>query len=297
MRFRATEEVNAILANAARQRGHPLIDIHAAFVSRSAGGIPGGDLICDHLHPNPDGYYLMARVYYAAIDTMGMLRGRETSFTPAEIPEYITDLDWDIGLLKVYDMMRRWPFREETATGQVYRAHGDTAAAKVAAEYLHVNNVWSRAHDAMAKMYEGRGDFDRARHEYEAIAVFSPDDPWPYQQIAHTYEIEENWPARSEALRMALRRAPAKGLIGYQLALSEWRQNHLEEAIRLMDLAASAPELSRPERQNALFFLAGFLSDEGRSGEARKVLRLILTDDPTFVPALRFLRKLEGTGK
>jgi tetratricopeptide (TPR) repeat protein len=145
----------------------------------------------------------------------------------------------------------------------------------------------------MADEYHRRGDLPNARKEYEAIAVFSPDDPWPYQKIAATYELEEKWLDRAGALRQAIRRSPAKGLLAYQLALSEWKGGRIVEAIGAMEAASLAPEITPSERANARFFLAGFLSDRGERERARTILKVILVDIPDFAPARQFLARLE----
>jgi tetratricopeptide (TPR) repeat protein len=194
-------------------------------------------------------------------------------------------------------MIHEWPFKQVVIRRGDYHAHGDTAATRIAVQYLRAKFAWVRAHDMMAHLYLERGDLERARQEYEAVAVYQPDDPWPYQQIAVSYEAEENWKLRSAALQEALVRSPVKGMIAYQLAMSEWKQGRLGNAIQGMEFAAGAPELKPEERQNARFYLAGFLSDNGRRQDAITTLRAILTDDPSFVPARQFLWRLERSSR
>jgi tetratricopeptide (TPR) repeat protein len=291
MRFRAPAAWNDTLRAVARGLGVPLVDIDAAFRAASPAGVPGNELLCDHLHPNPRGYALMAESFAGAVDALRLLPRPSAGSGPE--PLGVTDLDWDIGLLKVYDLMQRWPFRASPTPRVPYRPHGDSVAARIASDYLHVHNVWSRAHNAMADEYHRRGDLPNARKEYEAIAVFSPDDPWPYQKIAATYELEEKWLDRAGALRQAIRRSPAKGLLAYQLALSEWKGGRIVEAIGAMEAASLAPEITPSERANARFFLAGFLSDRGERERARTILKVILVDIPDFAPARQFLARLE----
>lgn len=292
IRFRATGEFNDIIRTVAQAHGSGLADVDDAFRRSSPGGIIGSELICDHLHPNPRGYYLMAESFYRTLLGEHLLPPARDAFAPPPGPYGVTDLDWDIGLLKIFDMVHRWPYRAAPADRASYRPHGDSAAARVAAEYLFVNNIWSRAHDAMAREYLRRGDPASARREYEAVAVFSPDDPWPHEAMARTYELEKDWQHAAAALRETLRRSSGKGLIAYRLALIEWRQRRLGEAIRSMEIAAQSPELTRSERQNALFYLAGFFADGGRPDRSRMLLEDILAEDPSYAPARTFLERL-----
>jgi len=293
MRFRAGEDFNSSIAAIAEQRGMAVVDMVDAFRRASPGGIIGRVLMCDHLHPNPQGYYLMAKAFYRGVVSLGVLPPPDPAFVPPGTPYGVTDLDWEIGLLKVFPMIHDWPFKQVRVTRADYRSYGDTAATRIALEFLRTGYAWVRAHDRMGHVFQERGDLERARREYIAIAVYQPEDPWPYEQIARLYGAEENWPLRSVALLEGLMRSPLKGNIAYQLALSEEKQGHLDKAIRAMQLAAAAPELKREERENASFYLAGLLSDSGRRDEAIRILRDILDANPAFMPARKFLSRLE----
>jgi len=297
MRFRASEDVNTIICETARTYNVRVVDILQWFRDRAPLGIPGNEWLCDHLHPTPDGYYEMARAYFEAIALSGLAGPPDSSFHPQEKPYFVTDLDWDIGLLKVYGLMRRWPFKESLLAGREYVPHGDPAATKIAQDYLTVGKVWSRAQYAMADEYIRRKDYASARKQYRAVAMFAPDDPFPYQQVARTYELEQDWENREIALQSALERSSSKGLILYHLAMSQWKQGRLDKACATMEAATVRPELSLEERQNARFYLAGFFNDNGQKEKAKGVLRLILTENPGFAPAKQFLFSLERSGK
>jgi tetratricopeptide (TPR) repeat protein len=292
MRFRASGDANAIIVATASAKGLTLANMVSAFRGASPGEIVGREMMVDHLHPNPQGYYLMAETLYSALVSSGVLPPPDSSFTLPDTPYGVTDLDWEIGLVKIFPMLHEWPFRHEKATRAEYRSHGDTAATRIAVQYHRAGFAWARAHDMMGHLYLVRGDLERARAEYRAVAVYQPDDPWPHQQIAALYESEGNWPLRSASLQEALVRSPVKGMIAYQLAISEWKQGHLEKAITAMDFAAGAPELNRAEHQNARFYLAGFLSDNHRRDDAIRMLHTILAEDPSFMPARQFLSRL-----
>jgi tetratricopeptide (TPR) repeat protein len=293
MRFRAGEDFNASIAAIAGQRGMTFVDMVGAFRRASPRGIIDRNLMCDHLHPNPQGYYLMATAFYHGVVSLGVLPAPDPAFVPPGTPYGVTDLDWEIGLLKIFPMIHEWPFKQVRVTRADYRSYGDTAATRIAMEFLRTGYAWVRAHDRMGHVFQERGDLERARGEYIAIAVYQPEDPWPYEQIARLYGAEGNWPLRSVALLEGLMRSPLKGNIAYQLALSEEKQGHLDKAIRAMQLAAAAPEFKREEHENASFYLAGLLSDSGRREEAILILRDILAENPLFVPARKFLSRLE----
>ncbi|MGA9119156.1 MAG: hypothetical protein WB699_07290 [Bacteroidota bacterium] len=295
MRFRASGEENEIIREVALADGATFVDMHALFEEASPRGVIGKSLLCDHVHPNPQGYYLMAEALFGTIQQMRLLPAPVSGFRLPPTPYGVTDLDWDIGLMKIFVMTHRWPFPSTPVTIDDYQPHGDPEAARIARKYLFEDNVWSRAHEAMAENYIERGDFGGARREFAAIAVFAPDDPAPYRMIAETYGKEKNWAMQSLAYREALQRPGPKGLLAYHLALSQMQMGHLDNAIVVMEAATNAPELTMDQRQNARFYLAGFLSDAGQRDRALAMLRIILHDDPTYPPARTFLSQLERT--
>jgi lysophospholipase L1-like esterase len=293
IRFRASEETNGIIQEIAQKHRAHFVDMQQAFAQRSPQGLIGNNIMVDHLHPDPNGYYLMALTFYAAIRASGLLRHPDVNFTPATTPYYVTELDWDIGLLKIFEMTHRWPFAEKAVTFKDYRPRGDSLTAAIAKEYLFVNNVWSRAHYKLAEEYLRRKDFERARREYLAVSVFAPEDPYPYQQVAKTYELEQAWSKREAFLKKTLLFTDQKGMVLYQIAMAQWQQKKLDEACQSMTNALNYPDLNHAERQNARFYLAGFYADAKNFEMAKSTLIGLLQEDPSFQPARIFLQKLQ----
>ncbi|MDZ7269575.1 MAG: GDSL-type esterase/lipase family protein [candidate division KSB1 bacterium] len=292
IRFRASEEVNQIIAALARKYRAHCVDLRSRLAQRSPQGLLGNNLLVDHLHPNPPGYYLMATGFYEAIRAGGWLTDPVPQFQPADQPYYVTDLDWDIGLMKILEMTHRWPFPEKPVSFHDYRPYGDPATLPIVRDYLLRDNVWSRAHYRMAEVYWQRGNFARARREYLAVSVFAPEDPYPYQQVARTYEQEGAWDMREFYLRKTLPYSDHKGMLLYQIAIAQWRQQKLAAACETMRAALEQADLTHQERQNAKFYLAGFHADAGDPARAAELLTGLLREDPTFQPARVFLQRL-----
>jgi tetratricopeptide (TPR) repeat protein len=141
-----------------------------------------------------------------------------------------------------------------------------------------------------------RKDEASARREYGAIAVFDPDDQWPWRMMAESYKRESRWDLRAAALGECLRRPGPRGMPAYELALTFMQLRNLRGAIDAMSTAVQAPELTADQRKNAMFYLAGLLSDAGKSGDAVAILKALLREDPRYVPAQKFLGQLLGRG-
>ena len=60
LRFRAPEQFNHVIREAATRHNATLVDVQDAFVSASRNGIVGNELMLEHLHPNLKGYFILA---------------------------------------------------------------------------------------------------------------------------------------------------------------------------------------------------------------------------------------------
>jgi Tfp pilus assembly protein PilF len=173
-----------------------------------------------------------------------------------------------------------------------YVPRNDPAAARIARRYLFEENIWSRAQYAMADEYARRGDVEAAGDRYRAVALFATDDPYPLSQLARMYEKTGDWVRCELAYAEAASRASERGLLLYQVAQAQHKQGRPADAAALMEKAAAAPELTRAQRFNALYYRAGFLLESGDTSRARQTLRSILAEDPQFRPARQFLAQI-----
>ena len=64
LRFRAPEAINKIIARLAQDESFHLVPAYQALAKRSPNGIIGEQLMLEHLHPNLQGYYVVANSFY-----------------------------------------------------------------------------------------------------------------------------------------------------------------------------------------------------------------------------------------
>jgi lysophospholipase L1-like esterase/Tfp pilus assembly protein PilF len=64
LRFRAPAAINQVIRSMAAERELPLVDLEQLFDQEDPKGVAGKELLCDHLHPNMKGYFLMSRAFY-----------------------------------------------------------------------------------------------------------------------------------------------------------------------------------------------------------------------------------------
>ncbi|HNW59158.1 MAG TPA: tetratricopeptide repeat protein [bacterium] len=294
VRFRASSEVNRIITETARDKGAILVDIAAVFASASPGGIPGNEMICDHLHPNPVGYQLMAQTFLAGINRAHLLAPDASGVRTRITPFAVTDLDWDIGMLRIFKLLHRWPFANQPVEYDRYKPHGSPAAAQVALDFLLNHHNWVRAHYDMADTLARRGDAEDARQEFWAVLSYYPERPEPWIKIAESYEQEGEWSRAEKAWIATPLDSGKKGWICYRLALVQWRLNQKASAIQTIQEAIVAPDLTAAQRLEAKFDLAGFFIALKRMDFARRVVEDILHEKPDFQPALEMKTRYFG---
>jgi tetratricopeptide (TPR) repeat protein len=234
----------------------------------------------------------MALGFYEKIRQMGWLPAALPDFVPQSSPYGVTELDWNMGLLKIYKMIHRWPFPEKPVDFADFPGYGEPAASRIAHEYLFTHQNWSKAHYDLAEVYLERKDYQQARQEYLSVNSYYPEDPEPFIQIARTYRVTEKWDSCETFYQKALELKPGNGMIFYQIAIAQWRQKKLTSAIANMEKAGYAPDLNKEQKLNAKYYLAGFLGEAEKIDEALRVLQEILQQDPQYAPAHQLLGKL-----
>lgn len=68
LRFRAPEHINASIKKLAISHKATVVDAQQRLEARSPGEIIGNNLMLEHLHPNLQGYFVIANAFYDAVD-------------------------------------------------------------------------------------------------------------------------------------------------------------------------------------------------------------------------------------
>ena len=120
LRFRAPEKINPIIRQVCGEYNATCVSIDSIFNSVSPYGIIGNNLMTDHLHPNIEGYQLMGKAYYEAMEQAGYLPKNEKPQIPfssqdslTRIDFTFTDLDSTIGNCRMLLLQNDWPFIEK----------------------------------------------------------------------------------------------------------------------------------------------------------------------------------------
>ncbi len=295
LRFRAPEEFNEIIHQAAGEFDAIVVPMKSFFEAASPHGITGANLFVEQLHPNIDGYFIMADAFFETMRQHRIISSHwiEYRITPASYYRNVwgfTQLDSLYGDLRIKILKGGWPFKPKSAPN---RALIDYAPATLA-ESLAVK-VWSeydysleRGHVDMAAFFERAGRYDRAYAEYQALICLTPLNVSPYLKAADMLIKGGNFRSALILLKKSLKLAEsffANKWIG-QILLSF---NEVQQAI---------PYLEKAHREDSkdpqlLYSLSGAYALNGEYQKAKEKLEALYKIVPDFQDPYNLKGQLE----
>ncbi|RPI07132.1 MAG: hypothetical protein EHM64_00465 [Ignavibacteriae bacterium] len=181
LRFRAPEEFNAVIHSVAAEFQVPVVPLKAYFESRSSHGIVGNELLHEHVHPNINGYFLMADAFFETMRKENFIAAlwNERLIKPSGYYQErwgVTALDSVVAADLIRRLRSRWPFNKEQKTElTIGFFHPQTKVDSLAAAILVSGDLTlEQAHLALANYYEARREFQNAYHEYRALIYTVP---------------------------------------------------------------------------------------------------------------------------
>jgi pentatricopeptide repeat protein len=215
VRFRASEDINRIIYDLAKQRGVILVPVREWFANASAGSLIGNNLITEHVHPNIEGQFLMADAFYTGF-VHSKLIGAAPGPLTAKTKEYYrhnwayTALDSLAGDYKIKQLKSYWPFSSLDAKvtfRDTFKTSGmiDSLAFSIlinpAADIISV-------HDFLGKYYESHNQTYLAYKEYEALIAMEPGRSDYYNKAANNLLKLNDLYAAERHLMQSLRYRP-----------------------------------------------------------------------------------------
>jgi tetratricopeptide (TPR) repeat protein len=301
LRFRASEDFNQVLKEVCATKGVPLAPVDSAFEANSPHGIIGQNLMLEHLHPNSNGYSLMAKVFAQTIADFQLL-GMIDSSTLSKIKddEYylsssgVTVFDETVGRVKINLLTHKWPF---VVAERAYRFEPRNEVERIAYRYVEEDLPASTARYELADYFVQRKEYELARRECYAVAKAHPFSYQPILRVADYYRMEGN---REDAKNAYLRSIQIEDnpFARSKLAMMLLEEKQPEQAVLHLNAAlkvAGRPDmnLSR-EAAAADYYLLGVAYIQlGKLPLAREQLERCLSINPRFEKAFLLLRQIE----
>ena len=179
LRFRAPEDFNRIIHETASEFQVPVIPMKSVFEAASPEGLIGSSLICDHLHPNRNGYFLMADTFYRALRREKLIRAD----WPADVKPSktyfnnwgFTRLDSTYAALTIIHLKGGWPFHKAGPNLALETCKSRTPEDSIVLNILKTRKTTlEMGHIELAKNFTQAGQFDQAMAEYKSLIYTVP---------------------------------------------------------------------------------------------------------------------------
>ncbi|MDZ7293047.1 MAG: GDSL-type esterase/lipase family protein [candidate division KSB1 bacterium] len=181
LRFRATEEFNRIIHELAGEFGAAVVPMKSLFEESSPHGLIGNNLIHEHLHPNIDGYFLMAEAFYNTMRKEGFISRvwDERNIKPAAYYRRhwgYTAIDSVYAELSVLQLKGGWPFQQTSGPNLALdRYPARTKVDSLVLRILRTRDITlEQGHIELANYYKAKGELEKAFAEYNALIHIVP---------------------------------------------------------------------------------------------------------------------------
>lgn len=181
IRFRASEDLNNVISDLAKTNKANFLDIQDIFEKASENGLIGDKLMIEHLHPNVDGYFLMADAFFNEMRNLRLIDEQWDSTLIKSVDFYrknwgFTELDSLSADLGIRTLKAGWPFQPEDVVNTfIYDYKPVSFIDSIAAMTVKYDNVTvASQHKNLANYYAKNGQFDKAFAEYHSLVKTSP---------------------------------------------------------------------------------------------------------------------------
>jgi tetratricopeptide (TPR) repeat protein len=194
IRFRAPGEMNEIIRDLALKHKSYLVPTNSEyFEASSPNRLVGDNLMTEHVHPNIEGYFLLADAFFNALASSGVLGAAAGTIYYKNSSYYqrnwgYTELDSLTAVHVVNLLKTNWPFQSLASSSDDYRNHYrpstlvDSLAFGIASSPLF---SMEDGHNTLAEYYLSKADFYKAFKEYYANLKYNPYNVNYYNQAIH----------------------------------------------------------------------------------------------------------------
>jgi tetratricopeptide (TPR) repeat protein len=194
LRFRAPEKINQIIKDLAKKYNSQFVDIDSVFNSVSPYGITGDNLMTDHLHPTFDGYKLMGKIYFDAMEKFSLLPSsnrisldKNTVDSLTNKNTFISKLDSIIAHYRILVLKNDWPYSEPKSVAYMLKLFNQqTTIDSLAVKVLDNRYSWERAHREAAEYYANTNDYDEFIREMTILI-----NQYPFVNEYYTFVTEQ----------------------------------------------------------------------------------------------------------
>lgn len=290
LRFRATDDFNRVIKDAADRHQAVYVPVAEAFEAASPGGLVGMNLMLEHLHPNNTGYHLMGKVFYEAISENGFFGRTAQSQRLADWDEYksrmyLSEFEHQSVWHRLQVLMQSWPFVKEQTTDYRQTYIPKDRVDSTAYDFVNGSVNWEKSKVELGNWYERQGRYDEAILEYRGLSRDQPQNDSPMLFVARILLDRGDYAQALPLLETAYRISPsAYGT--KMLGALEVDRNNLERGIELLEISLTM----RSDDPQTTFNLSGAWALKGDYAKALDYANKTEAINPRF-PGLQGLKQ------
>lgn len=293
IRFRAPSAFVGIAQAVAAAEGAVYVPAAEAIAAASPGGVPGEALFLEHVHPNRDGSWLLARNVFAAMVESPPMGRALARLDAAQLEAQrerrgLTPFDDRLVTHKLAALTARWPFVPADSQGDYFGTYRPSGPADSLAFLAAAGAIpWELAKLERATQLAQAGEPDAALTEYESVQMDSPLFPEPWLRAGELLIRVGRLDEAERLLLAGMRRVPDPRLAQLRAQVASV-QRRWADAATLLEWVAER----RPQDSDVLYrwSLASALAGDTASARATAGrLARLGTRDPTHQAWIRLL--------
>jgi tetratricopeptide (TPR) repeat protein len=185
LKFRAPTAINIIIRTLCETNDVKFFSSDSLFAALSPDGIAGRNLFWEHLHPNAQGYYEIAKLFVQTIVTSNIIPTQHQEHITTPLLPWNTDslricwLDLAYGDIAMKNLTANWPFSNYPVPSAVMQS-ADDQLRQIALDTYMSKISWSEGCYKSAFYLQRSGNTRAAQTTFEALL-----EDYPYSYYAH----------------------------------------------------------------------------------------------------------------
>jgi tetratricopeptide (TPR) repeat protein len=244
LRFRAPQKINNAIHELGKEFNFPVVEIDSIFSKESPYGIVGYNLTVDHLHPNIEGYSLIAKSFYQKMARLNLLpKGKSVPLTVqvqdsllrADFP--MTKFDSTLSKMRIIMLIGSYPFVPKgTPNYASINYKLKDLEDSLAVQVLGKRKFWETAHVEIADLKYKRSDYNGFLNEMMTVIEERPFNKVTYEHtIDHLINAKEY--EQAVVLLMRLRKLGPSFYTNKWLGQIALQKGSYSEALNFLEAA------------------------------------------------------------
>jgi tetratricopeptide (TPR) repeat protein len=303
LRFRATGEFSDIIRQVCEERHCALSEAEHAFEDASPHGMVGYNLILEHLHPNVEGYRLLAKTFLQAIATNNLIAPKDEWNWSRDLSDSgyarisgVTRFDSDAGDYRIAVLTHAWPFTDSYSTKIAFPETSE--ASRLAVEYAQKKLDWSEAKYKLADYYQTRGQYNLAIDENFSLSQIMFYSYVPFLHMGDEYRMLNKPDSAEMCYRRGLQVLDSPYL-HVRLGMLNFERDSLNASIKEFEQTFTTEDtgserMDTKARSMAHYLLANAYGKAGNRAKAESEVTIATQIDPGNKDAAALLRQLHA---